>query len=191
MSCGGTHFGQHRTQIGVAQHFQPRRENFLRRQRIGEQSRTQLVRHAYRLRIALRLQREAAADKRDSGDLALAPALTVLARLAGWAWLLWLHLIGLIAWQLGPIPIEVSVLYRFALAAASAMDLATPRRMWTSSCVTCARLKSWLRRGMSFLGAAGSRKPMAVSACSQCASMPATCAAAHSVLAALFHLDNL
>jgi hypothetical protein len=56
----------------------------------------------------------------------------------------------------------------------SIMALATPRRMWISSGLSCARLNSWFRRGMSFLGAAGSRKPMAVSACSQCASMPAT-----------------
>ena len=31
-----------------------------------------------------------------------------------------------------------------------------PRRMWTSSFVSSARLKSWLSRGISFLGAAGS-----------------------------------
>ena len=49
------------------------------------------------------------------------------------------------------------------------MALATPRRMWISSGVGCARLNSWFSRGISFLGAAGSRKPMSTSACSQCA----------------------
>jgi uncharacterized membrane protein len=32
---------------------------------------------------------------------ALAPALTVLARLTGWTWLLWLHLAGLVGWHFG------------------------------------------------------------------------------------------
>jgi uncharacterized membrane protein len=33
----------------------------------------------------------------------LAPALTLLARLTGWTWLLWLHLAGLVFWQVGAI----------------------------------------------------------------------------------------
>jgi len=44
------------------------------------------------------------------------------------------------------------------------MALATPRRMWISSSVGAARLNSWFRRGMSFLGAAGSKKSTATKA---------------------------
>src|SRR5437879_10662317 len=47
--------------------------------------------------------------------------------------------------------------YRLTFAAACDMALATPRRMWISSGVGCARLNSWFNPGMTFFGAAGSR----------------------------------
>src|SRR5438552_975963 len=51
-----------------------------------------------------------------------------------------------------------------------------PRKMCTSSGVSCARLKSWFKRGISFFGACGSRNPIAVKPCCQCSSSPCTAA---------------
>ena len=48
-----------------------------------------------------------------------------------------------------------------------------PRRMWTSSSLSRARLASRCRRAISFFGAAGSRKPSASSEVCQCAQDPA------------------
>ena len=51
-----------------------------------------------------------------------------------------------------------------AIGAVRAPPRAMPRRMLTSSALSCARLSSWFRRGSSFFGAAGSRKPISTSA---------------------------
>ena len=51
-----------------------------------------------------------------------------------------------------------------------------PRRMCTSSSVSSARLSSWFRRGISFLGAAGSRKPICTNASCQCCNRPSMAA---------------
>ncbi len=56
------------------------------------------------------------------------------------------------------------------------MAVHTPRSMSTSSRLSALRVSRCFMRGISFLGCAGSRKPTATSACSQCASSAWTAA---------------
>src|SRR5262249_38726834 len=86
---------------------------------------------------------------------------------------------GLAVYYRGPLLTADGVLPGASGFVASAMALAMARWRWISSCVGCARLNSCCRRGISFLGACGSRKPICTSERSQWSSMPATaCASA-------------